>query len=173
VPLACVINNWIEVRSDAVKLCTSRRRPIPQRADSIGPWLDNISFLAWLGSLTTCTLICIFRDEESVFDFNQSGVIYLLVVILCAEHGHWVLDRIAGRFSHRTKTTGEIKAMREEYVLRRKYFGDIAEQTLVGNLPDIRGSKPPHGFWKERSVDRTVDDGRMMLSRSWKKSPGL
>jgi len=162
------VNNWIEVRSDAVKLCTSRRRPIPQRADSIGPWLDNISFLAWLGSLTTCTLICLFRDE-STFEFDQKGIIYLLVVVLVAEHGYWVIDRLAGRFSERTKTAGEIKVMREEYLLRRKFFGDMQEKTSEGYIPDIAGSKPPHGFWKEKSVERIVDEGRMMLSRSWKK----
>src|SRR5208282_4094520 len=33
IPLACVVNNWIEVRSDSAKICTSRRRPIPHRSD--------------------------------------------------------------------------------------------------------------------------------------------
>ena len=162
-----MVNNWIEVRSDAVKLCTSRRRPIPQRADSIGPWLDNISFLSWLGSLTTCTLICLFRDEEYMFEFDQPSIIYLLVVVLLGEHGHWLVDRMAERLSHQTRTAGEVKIMREEYVLRRKYFGDIEEKVLEGELEELGGTKPPRGFWKEVSVDGIVNEGKMMLSRSW------
>lgn len=42
-PLASVsflINNWIELRSDAVKICVEMKRPVPHRADSIGPWLE-------------------------------------------------------------------------------------------------------------------------------------
>lgn len=36
-PLCFLINNWVELRSDAVKICFEMRRPIPLRSDTIGP----------------------------------------------------------------------------------------------------------------------------------------
>ena len=41
-PLAAVcalLNNIIEIRSDAFKLCTSLQRPFGQQTDGIGIWL--------------------------------------------------------------------------------------------------------------------------------------
>ncbi|KAK9766529.1 hypothetical protein K7432_004323 [Basidiobolus ranarum] len=37
-PLAVLACVWVETRSDAVKICFRTKRPIPVRADSIGPW---------------------------------------------------------------------------------------------------------------------------------------
>src|SRR4029077_15259974 len=63
VPVSFLINNWIEQRSDFFKICQEFRRPTPQRADSIGPWLDDLGLLAWLGSLTSSALVFIFGNN--------------------------------------------------------------------------------------------------------------
>lgn len=34
------LNNWLEMRSDAFKIMTHSRRPLPKRVESIGAWLD-------------------------------------------------------------------------------------------------------------------------------------
>lgn len=36
--LCALVNNLIEIRSDALKLCTGLQRPFGQRVDSIGQW---------------------------------------------------------------------------------------------------------------------------------------
>lgn len=36
--LCALINNLIEIRSDAFKLCTGLQRPFGQRVESIGQW---------------------------------------------------------------------------------------------------------------------------------------
>ena len=41
-PAMALINNWLELRSDAFKMTTHTRRPIPARVDTIGPWLENL-----------------------------------------------------------------------------------------------------------------------------------
>ncbi|KAJ3051634.1 hypothetical protein HK102_012028, partial [Quaeritorhiza haematococci] len=41
-PLACLLNNWLELRSDAVKICRTARRPLPLRDENIGPWASNL-----------------------------------------------------------------------------------------------------------------------------------
>lgn len=41
-PLMALVNNWLELRSDAFKVTTHTRRPVPVRSDTIGPWLENM-----------------------------------------------------------------------------------------------------------------------------------
>ena len=175
IPFACFINNWMEVRADSAKICTSRRRPVPHRGDSIGPWLDNISFLAWLGSLTTCTLIYLFRGDDTVFQFDKTTIIYLLVTFVMAEHGYWIVDRVVGTVLERFKTDSEVNVMREDYVLRRKQLRDIGlvmDQNFKKSAPGERKIVPdggPPGFWRGRGVECTVYEGKEFLSRGWNR----
>ncbi|KAF8195000.1 calcium-activated chloride channel-domain-containing protein [Pholiota molesta] len=65
-PLAAVmafLNNLLELRSDAFKMTVHNRRPIPTRTDTIGPWLDALTFLAWLGALTNSALVYLFSPR--------------------------------------------------------------------------------------------------------------
>jgi len=65
-PLAGVmalINNIFEMRSDAFKIAVHNRRAIPSRTDTIGPWLDVLTFLAWLGALTNSALVYLFSPQ--------------------------------------------------------------------------------------------------------------
>ncbi len=39
-PLFAFLNNYVELRSDAVKICSHVRRPIADREASVGVWLD-------------------------------------------------------------------------------------------------------------------------------------
>ena len=41
-PLFALINNWLELRTDAAKISTHVRRPIAERVESIGPWLQTM-----------------------------------------------------------------------------------------------------------------------------------
>lgn len=83
-----LINNWIELRGDALKIALETQRPVPWRADSIGPWLDALSFLSWLGSLTAAALVYLFRSdglgpEGSPWDIKVWG---LLLTMFFSEH---------------------------------------------------------------------------------------
>lgn len=41
--LCALVNNLIEIRSDAFKLCTGLQRPFGQRVESIGQWQVGLS----------------------------------------------------------------------------------------------------------------------------------
>ncbi|CAE6500154.1 unnamed protein product, partial [Rhizoctonia solani] len=60
-PLMALLNNWLELRSDAFKITTHGRRPLPQRVDSVGPWLEALGFITWVGALTNAALVYLFR----------------------------------------------------------------------------------------------------------------
>lgn len=89
-PLTAVsflINNWIELRGDALKIALETQRPVPWRADSIGPWLEALGFLSWLGSLTTAALVYLFcRDNAPAGTPGDVKGWGLLLAIFFSEH---------------------------------------------------------------------------------------
>ncbi|KAF7317592.1 hypothetical protein MKEN_00846300 [Mycena kentingensis (nom. inval.)] len=64
-PVMALINNFFELRSDAFKLTVHVRRPLPVRTDTIGPWLEAMSFLTWLGALTNSALVYLFCPRST------------------------------------------------------------------------------------------------------------
>lgn len=56
-----LLNNFLELRSDAFKITVHHRRPVPKRTDTIGPWLEALTFLTWLGALTNAALVYLFH----------------------------------------------------------------------------------------------------------------
>lgn len=65
-PLGGLINNFFEMRGDALKICMHVRRPVPLRTDSIGPWLEILGFIAWLAAMNNSALVYLFqRSPES------------------------------------------------------------------------------------------------------------
>jgi anoctamin-10 len=76
-PVMALINNIFELKSDAFKITVHHRRPIPNRTDTIGPWLDALNFLTWLSALTNSALVYLFHPRyhspsSSLFSFNSS-----------------------------------------------------------------------------------------------------
>jgi len=73
-PLAGVmafINNIFETRGDAFKIAVHNRRAIPSRTDTIGPWLDVLAFLTWLGALTNSALVYLFSPHLLTDNINN------------------------------------------------------------------------------------------------------
>ena len=58
-----LLNNLLELRSDAFKMTVHHRRPTPTRADSIGPWLDALTVLTWLGAMMNAALVYLFSPQ--------------------------------------------------------------------------------------------------------------
>jgi hypothetical protein len=63
------------------------QRPVPWRADSIGPWLEALGFLSWLGSLTTAALVYLFRrDNPPAGNPGDAKGWALLLAMFFSEH---------------------------------------------------------------------------------------
>lgn len=41
-PVFALINDYVELRSDAIKICNHVQRPVGERVESIGPWLTML-----------------------------------------------------------------------------------------------------------------------------------
>ncbi|KAF2457746.1 calcium-activated chloride channel-domain-containing protein [Lineolata rhizophorae] len=119
-----LINDWVELRADAIKICVEMQRPTPWRADTIGPWLDSLSFLAWLGSITTSALVYMF-SHDGVGHVGTPADIKAWALLLCvflSEHA-FLLVRWAVRIAiGKLDSPGRQKERRERFLVRRKYF---------------------------------------------------
>lgn len=80
VPLGFLLNNWLELRGDFFKLSLECQRPPPIRADSIGPSLQGLEFLTWLGTLSTAAIVYLYRNGMENVCLSS-----LLLTILVAE----------------------------------------------------------------------------------------
>ncbi|KAJ9107054.1 hypothetical protein QFC19_002923 [Naganishia cerealis] len=71
-PAFALVNDYIELRSDAVKICNHVRRPVGERVESIGPWLNTLSFISWVAFITNATLTYLFRPSFENSATHQS-----------------------------------------------------------------------------------------------------
>jgi hypothetical protein len=62
-PVMAFINNFFELRLDALKMTIDARRPVPIRAESIGPWLEVLGFISWLSAMLNASLIYLFQPS--------------------------------------------------------------------------------------------------------------
>ncbi|KAJ8694723.1 hypothetical protein PTI98_007374 [Pleurotus ostreatus] len=69
-PVMAFLNNILEQRSDAFKITVHARRPIPQRTQTIGPWLDSLTAIAWLGALVNAALVYMFGTGSILTDVD-------------------------------------------------------------------------------------------------------
>lgn len=137
-PLSFLINNWVELRSDAMKIAMSSQRPIPWRSDSIGPWLNALGFLSWLGSLVSSAIVFLFSGESEGpgGDPSNVNVVGLLVTILCAEHLYLALQFVVRYALKQMDSPGLQKERKERFAMRKH----ILEETLG---PDAMESAVP------------------------------
>ncbi|KAM5496749.1 hypothetical protein McanMca71_007658 [Microsporum canis] len=151
VPVSFLVNNWIELRSDFFKICIEHKRPTPFRADSIGPWLDSLGFLAWLGSLTSAALVYMFSSTaggEAPPHADIKGWL-LLLTIFFSEH-IYLLVSLAVRVAMSKVETPDTRRDRAERYLMRKAHLDWAGGVQRGEETQGRGDRQADG--------RTGDD---------------
>jgi anoctamin-10 len=119
--ISFLINNWIELRSDALKIAVECQRPVPWRADSIGPWLDALGFLTWLGSLTSAALVFLFRGdglgpEGTPWNISAWG---LLLTMLFSEHIYLIVQIVVRYALSKVDSPGLQKERAERFAIRR------------------------------------------------------
>lgn len=93
VPVSFLVNNWVELRSDFFKICVECRRPLALRADTIGPWLENLGFLSWVGSVTSAALIYMFSNGQAGPNGEPTAIKgwALLLSIFFSEHLYLII----------------------------------------------------------------------------------
>lgn len=182
-----LINNWVELRSDAVKICVEMQRPTPHRADSNGPWLDSLGFLTWVGSITSAALVYLFSNDGLGPDGTPKDIKgwALLLTIFLSEH-IYVAIRLAVRLAiSKMDSPGMQKERAERFMVRKRYFqesfGEDAmelpppmdrEKITRSSLEEearqssMRAYEPRDHFWaRQRSWEESVNHGVGLIDR--------
>lgn len=186
-PVSFFINNWIELRSDAVKICVEMQRPTPFRADTIGPWLDSLAFLTWLGSISTAALVYLFSNDGLGPDGTPATIKgwALLLTISLSEH-IYLLVRFGVRLAiSKIDSPGMQKERAERFMVRKRYLQESHGDDVMDALPDqvaekitrtsleedarqgsLRTSTSQEHFWsRQRSWEESTKVGARLIEK--------
>jgi anoctamin-10 len=127
-----LINNWVELRSDALKIAISSRRPIPWRADSIGPWLNALGFLSWLGSLTSAAIVFLCSGDPDGPAGSPSNIKAwgLLLSVLLAEHFYLLVQQAVRLVMGKIDSPGVQKERKERFLMKKKLLQENIGQEV-------------------------------------------
>ncbi|OBZ66740.1 hypothetical protein A0H81_13200 [Grifola frondosa] len=150
-PVMSLLNNWLELRSDAFKIAVHTRRPMPMRTDTIGPWLESLTFLTWLAALTNSALVYLFRPQDHCKPLRTSlqhdhrhlsgpeaparqMLGSALLIALAASHGYIILRVLVRHTLERCLWRGsaeEREAERVETVVKEQYLKSLGVADVV------------------------------------------
>lgn len=188
-PAMSLINNWLEMRSDAFKIAVHTRRPIPARTDTIGPWLDALTFLTWLAALANSALVYLFRPTDQckavgttlqhhhrhLSDADASARQLLTsaaIVALAASHGHLVLRTFVRHILERLMWKGSREqqaAERLDAAIKQQYLHSIGvADVAAGDLADSKVMRQNGEVAEEHQAFWADDEGLEELNRGVK-----
>ncbi|KAL4945763.1 hypothetical protein BDV06DRAFT_209234 [Aspergillus oleicola] len=155
VPCSFLVNNWVELRSDFFKIIVECKRPSPIRVDTIGPWLDTLGFLSWVGSITSAALVYMFNTSTHGPNGEPSAIKgwALLLTIFFAEHLYLIVRYVVQATIAKFEPHNVRREKTEQYMLRKRYL----KSTLGARSSD-------------EEEDLTAKDESMELSEITRKS---
>ncbi|KAJ5101282.1 Acyl-CoA N-acyltransferase [Penicillium alfredii] len=152
VPVSFLINNWVELRSDFFKICMECRRPSPLRSDTIGPWLDSLSFLSWVGSITSAALVYMFSGNAQHGPNGEPTDIKgwaLLLTIFFSEHLYLIVRYAVQAAMTRLEPPNSRRERAERYLMRKRYL----DSTLRAETGD--DDEKDEGLMESPEISRT------------------
>eukprot|EP00004_Rigifila_ramosa_P028023 TRINITY_DN9359_c0_g1_i1.p1 TRINITY_DN9359_c0_g1~~TRINITY_DN9359_c0_g1_i1.p1 ORF type:complete len:810 (-),score=146.53 TRINITY_DN9359_c0_g1_i1:6-2435(-) len=135
-PVAALLNNFFELRSDAVKICVNKQRPVPLRSDTIGAsWEHIFDFLVWCGGLTLPALYLIYHhaDEPDPIDLGE------VLRVLAVEHLLFIFSYMFKSSVPTTAPEVSAKRRREEHAMR----SNMLRQRLPSGVESVLAQPPP------------------------------
>ncbi|WKY03920.1 hypothetical protein Q1695_005136 [Nippostrongylus brasiliensis] len=164
-PLAAVcavINNVIEIRVDAFKLCNTVQRPFGRQVKDIGAWQKAMELLGMLGVMVNCALIGQSGLVQRIWPGLSWGGQILIVVVL--EHvilaSKIIIDLAVPDVPHwiRIETAKQEHYRREAFKRESRILSSA--QTSGDSSPAYEPADPRHRSLAEnRIVRRSVTPG--------------
>lgn len=131
------LNNITEIRTDALKLLTMFKRPIPRAATNIGAWLNIFQFLIVMSICTNCAILVWLYDQEGNWSI-EPGLAAILVMehlLLLIKFGfsRFVPEEPAWVRASRVKNATQAQDMCSKQLLRtisggKQLFGDAKKR---------------------------------------------
>lgn len=176
-PISFLVNDWFELRSDAFKICLEMQRPTPYRADSIGPWLDSLGFLTWMGSIISAALVYMFSNDGLGPDGTPADIKgwALLLTIFFSEHIYLAV-RLGVRLAiSKIDSPGMQKERAERFMVRKRYFEESFGEDAMELPPPMDREKITRVTLEEEARQSSLkstgpSDGFWLRQRSWEES---
>ncbi|XP_002660858.1 anoctamin-8 [Danio rerio] len=148
--MCALINNIVEIRSDALKLCSGLQRPFGQRVENIGQWQTAMEAMGLIAIIVNCYLIGQCGQLQRLFPWLSPEMAIVSVVVL--EHfaillkyvihvaipdvPNWVADEMAKLEYQRREALKkhERLAQQHQQQKRRKTEQDEEHQKLAEEL---------------------------------------
>ena len=145
-----LVNNYVELRSDAFKVSKHVRRPIPVRTDSIGPWLECLKNLTWVAALINPALVYMFNPRYSgQIPDAQSIFQWVALVALLASHEFFFMRGVVRFVVERVFWRGSEEQVESERIERQ--VKDICLGSLKRDrvrASDYAKDEDTDEFWK-------------------------
>ncbi|KAK5788087.1 hypothetical protein VI817_009045 [Penicillium citrinum] len=184
VPVSFFVNNWVELRSDFFKICKEFRRPTPLRADTIGPWLDTLGFLSWVGSITSAALIYMFSGNSQHGPNGEPTDIVgwaLLLTIFFSEHVYLLARYAVETAMSKIEPPFSRKERAERYLMRKRYLdstlrvnadddNDEDDTAPISGPPEISRRTLEDDARQSSSHDTDPAERFWMRQRGWEES---
>ncbi|POS70649.1 hypothetical protein DHEL01_v210957 [Diaporthe helianthi] len=167
VSVGFLINDWIELRSDFLKLCTQHQRPHPIRTDGIGPWTGALDSLAWLGSISTAAIVHMFSGGGGGRDFEGKAASWLglLATIFVSEHIYLLLRVLVHTVLQRVVGSKQLRREKDErYAFRKRHLDELEAQSKMRDALLLSAGGGGVEMRRKRSDVRMAD-----LDRFWTK----
>ncbi|KAI9007473.1 calcium-activated chloride channel-domain-containing protein [Phycomyces nitens] len=136
--LCCMLNNWVELRSDALKICKYTRRPIPLRAEGAGPWIGNMETLVWLSSITMASFAYLFHPSTNIH--SSYTPILTLIAIMVSEHLYVVVRLLIQTAIETIPSWSDVVVKKEDYKLKKVWLERLASSSQSAVKQDANSS---------------------------------
>jgi anoctamin-10 len=167
IPIGFFVNNWLELRSDFLKICIEHQRPTPMRADGIGPWVNSLEALTWLGSISSAAIVHLFGTQP-MFNFafamgnNEVSRWWTLPITIFVSEHIFLGFRSAVRFALQKIGSKETRReSKERYAERKKFLDELERKEEKPG--DFSSRRERRKSVRLESVDlfwtKQVDDG--------------
>ncbi|KAI8099070.1 calcium-activated chloride channel-domain-containing protein [Halteromyces radiatus] len=163
--LCCLANNWIELRSDAVKICKYTRRPSPLRAESIGPWLGNMETIVWLSSITMASFAYLFHPTTNIHSSHVP--IYSLLAILLSEHLYAGLSLAIRSIISVIPNWPDVMIKKEDYRMKKHWLQRLGDDTKAD---EVSKHDPMAKVWDQVDLASMTDIGMQFIQNHFKSS---
>jgi len=157
-PLAALLNNFVEARTDLFKLIKGMQRPRPKEASDIGPWLRILEIISYLAVITNSAIIVWTSQELNKYardDKDNISMYEKLLIGLVLEHAILIIKFMLSEF------IPDAPAWVREAAARKSYFKQIILEDALKQSAKLHRRKVPvvvHNEEEERALEEVEDD---------------
>jgi anoctamin-8 len=137
-PLLAFLNNLVELRTDAFKVCHAKQRPIAHKASGIGIWFPVLQLMSVLAVLTNCLHIAFTTTQiESLFPNitteNKVWVVFFVehLVLALKVWMTFIVPSMPSDVKEKVRLEREIAKRESARAIAAKLIHSLQPQTII------------------------------------------